>query len=220
MVLAKGKRHSDRPPASDEELMARASNGDAAALEALYDRYSRLAYTLALRILSDRGAAEEVVQDAFARLWRSARGYDPRRGGFYPWLVRIVRNRAIDELRRLEVPGRAPHTTRKALSPEILDFRAPHPGAAYPDGGGDPSGPEDRIALGDALRTLPEDQRVVIELAYYGGLSQREISERLDAPLGTVKARTRLALKKLREALDPTIPDAVARARGASPGEA
>lgn len=205
MVLVKGMRHRDRPSASDEELMARITEGDVAALEALYDRYSRLAYTLALRILGDRGAAEEVVQDAFVGLWRSSRGYDARRGGLYPWLVRIVRNRAIDELRRLEVPGRAPHTTRKALSPDVLDFRAPQPGAVG-SGGGDAPRPEDRIVLDDALRGLPEDQRVVIELAYYGGLSQREISERLDAPLGTVKTRTRLALKKLREALEPTGP--------------
>jgi len=218
MVSAKGRRSGDLTSSSDKELMARVSAGGVAALEALYDRHSRLAYSLALRILGDRGAAEEVVQDAFVGLWRSAGGYDSGRGSFYPWLVRIVRNRAIDELRRLEVPGRAPHATRKALPPEVLDFRAPHPGSSYPSGG-DPSGTEDRVVLGEALRGLPEEQRVVIELAYYEGLSQREISERLDAPLGTVKTRTRLALKKLREALDPTVPVA-ARARGTTAGEA
>jgi RNA polymerase sigma-70 factor (ECF subfamily) len=214
MVLAEVGGWRGGPTASDEELMVRMARGEAAALEAVYDRYGRVAYSLALRILDDRGAAEEVVQDAFVGLWRSAGGYDVRRGGLYPWLVRIVRNRAIDELRRLKVPGRAPHAARKALSPEVLDFREPYWDVPHHDGGT----PEDRIAVGDAVLGLPEDQRLVIELAYYGGLSQREISEQTGLPLGTVKTRTRLALKKLRAVLD--VPPGGLAADGPAAGEA
>jgi RNA polymerase sigma-70 factor (ECF subfamily) len=188
--------------------MALIARGDVGALEAVYDRYSRVAYSLALRVLRDRGAAEEVVQDAFMSVWRSARSYDPGRGSLYAWLVRTVRNRAIDELRRLEVPGRAPHAIRRAAPPELLESLA-SPEAA--------SGPELRVAVAAALKELPDDQRQVIELAYFEGYSQREISENTGIPLGTVKTRTRLALGKLREAFDLGPTEAV---RNATPRQA
>jgi len=198
-----------RPSPNDEELMVLVARGDVGALETVYDRYSRVAYSLALRILRDRGAAEEVVQDAFTSVWRSAGDYDPGRGSLYAWLIRTVRNRAIDELRRLEVPGRAPHAVRRAAPPELLN------GIAAPEVA--PGGPELRVAVAEALKGLPEDQRIVIELAYFEGYSQREISENIGVPLGTVKTRTRLALAKLREAFGP---QSVGPIRNTSTGQA
>ena len=181
----------DRP--DDEELMAMVAEGRAEALAALYDRYAGASYGLALRILGDREDAEEAVQDTFVVLWRRAGTYDPGQGRAYSWLLKITRNKAIDELRRRgstrrprQVPQGMPELAR---GPESVEEEA---GAA-----------ELRSIVGGALEELPPDQREVVEMAYLGGLSQREISERTGIPLGTVKTRTRLALKKLRGALQP-----------------
>lgn len=176
---------------SDEELMVMVAGGRPEALEAIYDRYAGLSYSLALRILGDRGAAEEVVQDTFVTLWRKAETYKSESGKVHSWLLRIVRNRAIDELRRQRSPVRQDQAYQPAS--EML----------Y-----DPSevdairSTELRSVIGDALEELPTNQRAVVEMAYMEGLSQREISEHTGVPLGTVKTRTRLALRKLRQTLE------------------
>ena len=185
----------NRAQLGDEELMVMVTEGRTEALEALYDRYAGVCYGLALRILGDREDAEEVVQDTFVSLWRRAATYDRRHGRPCSWLLKIARNRAIDELRRRGSPRRPRQVPRGA--PEL---------ARGPDSVEDVTGiMELRSIVGGALEGLPPDQREVLEMAYMGGLSQREISERTGVPLGTVKTRTRLALKKLRESLHPLL---------------
>ena len=181
----------NRAQLGDEELVEMVKEGRAEALEALYDRYAGVCYGLALRILGDREDAEEVVQDAFVSVWRKAGSYDPRQGRPYTWLFKITRNRAIDELRRRDStrrPRRMPQGTPElAREPESVEESA---GVL-----------ELRSIVGGALEGLPPDQREVLEMAYMKGLSQREISEHTGIPLGTVKTRTRLALKKLKSSL-------------------
>lgn len=189
---------TDRP--SDEELLSRVSEGKVAALGELYDRHGAALFALAARVLRDRGAAEEAVQDAFLAAWRKAGSFDAGRGRAYGWLAGITRNRAVDELRRRNSPSRWPAASR--LPPEA----APDPGEPEDHEGAAPMSRQDTEALARAVRGLPGRQREVVELAYYGGLSQREISSRLGVPLGTVKTRARLALGRLREALDPEPP--------------
>jgi RNA polymerase sigma-70 factor (ECF subfamily) len=181
---------------SDEELMATIVEGQESALEALYDRYGGQSYSLALRILGDREAAEEVVQDAFVAVWRRAETYDPHSGRLYSWLLRITRNRAIDELRRRGISARHPSVGGRSLDSEpdpAQDREVPEAATSA----------ELRSVVGAALDGLPHDQREVLEMAYMRGWSQREISRHTGVPLGTVKTRTRLALKKLRRALEP-----------------
>jgi RNA polymerase sigma-70 factor (ECF subfamily) len=175
--------------------MAMVREGQAEALEALYDRYAGVCYGLALRILGDRQDAEEVVQDTFVSLWRRAGTYNPRYGRPYSWLLKIARNRAIDQLRRRSSPRRPRQIPEGA--PEL---------ARGSDAVEEVAGASElRSMVGGALEGLPPDQREVLEMAYMGGLSQREISERTGIPLGTVKTRTRLALKKLRASLHPLL---------------
>ena len=171
----------------DRELIAGVAAGDVEALRGVYDRFGTLAYSLAVRILGDPGRAEDVVQDSFMRLWNSAGSFDPSRGSLRAWLLTLVRNRAIDQLRGR--PGRQ----RQELE---LTHEVPAQG-----GGSDPwrevSESLERQAIRQALASLPPEQRQVIELAYYGGYTQSEIAELVGISLGTVKGRTRLALEKL-----------------------
>jgi RNA polymerase sigma-70 factor, ECF subfamily len=171
---------------SDGELIERIAVGDRPAFEELYRRYSRSVLGLALRRLGDRGRAEDASQEAFVAIWRSARTYDSRRGNGAPWLYAVARNAITDGLRR-----------------------TPEPAADVPDG---PSGePDPSVRAEDAwrawrvhraLETLSPNERAVIEVAYWGGLSQSEIAELLEIPLGTVKTRTRTALMRLADALE------------------
>ena len=181
----------DRP--DDEELVAMVAEGRPEALAALYDRYAAACYGLALRILGDREDAEEAVQDAFVALWRRAGTYDPGQGRAYSWMLRIARNKAIDGLRR-GGPARRPRQV-----PQGMPDLAREPGSVEEEA----DTAELRLPVAGALERLPQDQREVLEMAYLGGLSQREIAESTGVPLGTVKTRTRLALRKLREALRP-----------------
>jgi RNA polymerase sigma-70 factor (ECF subfamily) len=175
----------------DNALIQFVAQGDSAALAELYDRYGRLAYGLAYRVLSDGQAAEEAVQDAFLQVWRKAGTFDPERGaGFRAWLLTIVHNRAIDTLRR-----RARHDSREVE----LDPGAPFQGDADPVF--EVLGNLDRDQIRKAMATLPADQRNTIEMAYFEGLTHREIAERHSLPLGTVKGRLRLGLHKLHELL-------------------
>jgi len=178
-------------PVADPELLRRMRLGDELALEALYARYGGLVYTLALRIVGDRELAREVAQDTFLRSWDGRETYDPQRGRVPWWLMGIARNRAIDLLRSRSHQARL--RERVAL---LRSMPAPFPG--------DPADAvAARRAVVDALRELSEGQRMAIELAYYGGLTQTEIAGELGEPLGTIKSRTREAFERLRGLLRP-----------------
>jgi RNA polymerase sigma-70 factor (ECF subfamily) len=174
----------------DRKEVAAIASGDQAALGRVYDRFHRLVFSLALRVLSDRTAAEEVSQDVFLRLWHRAGGFDPERGELMGWLVTVTRNRAIDTLRSRQ------HRESGAWTPmpESLDtagWLSTPPAAA---------GIEATQRVGKMLESLGEPQRKIIELSYYEGYSQSEIAELMNLPLGTVKTWTRSALAALRDA--------------------
>ena len=180
-------------PVADPELLRRMRLGDEAALEALYVRYGGLVYTLALRIVGDPELAREVVQDTFLRSWDGRETYDAQRGRVPWWLMGITRNRAIDLLRSRSHQARI----RERATPlsEIPVALTGDPADAVAA----------RRAVVDALRELSDVQRVAIELAYYGGLTQTEIADKLGEPLGTIKSRTREAIERLRGLLGPLI---------------
>ena len=171
---------------SDGELISRTADGDRGAFDVLYRRYSRPVFGLALRRLGDRGRAEDAVQETFASIWRAARSYRPERGPGAPWLYAVARNAITDR-------GRA-------------RYEAP---AEIPDSPSPDAGPAERAESGwtawrvhRALEELNTNERSVIELAYWSGLSQSEIAEFLNIPLGTVKTRTRAALARLATLLE------------------
>jgi RNA polymerase sigma-70 factor, ECF subfamily len=171
---------------TDGELIARVGDGDGDAFELLYRRYSRPVFALALRRLGDRGRAEDAVQETFTSIWRSAGSYRQDRGPGAPWLYAVARNAIVDR--------------RRTLGP---------PPAEAVDEASDEAGPDERAEsswtawrVHRALAELPEKERRLIELAYWGGLSQSEIAEFVDIPLGTVKTRTRSALSRLADALE------------------
>ena len=165
---------------------------DPAAFGLVYDRHGGAAYSLAYRIVGDRGSAEDVTQEAFLSLWRSGAKYDRTRGSVRTWLLGVVRNRAIDALRREAT--RAP-----IVDLELERLPDTGPTAALTDT--EALRQEAAREVRGALRMLPADQLKVIELAYFGGFTHVEIAEMLDSPVGTVKGRMRLGLKKMRETL-------------------
>jgi RNA polymerase sigma-70 factor (ECF subfamily) len=173
---------------SDAELLARVANADRDAFDVLYHRYIRSVFGLALRRLRDRSQAEEVTQEAFTAVWRSAKSYQPERGSAGGWLYAIARNAIVDRLRR---NGRA-------------DTTAELPDVASPEGGPDEQAEESYRAwrVHRALEELNPNEREVIELAYWSGLSQSEVASYLGQPLGTVKTRTRSALARLADVLE------------------
>ncbi len=175
---------------ADQAVLALVSSGQLDALQELYDRYRTMAYSIALRITSDASLAEDVVQDAFMGVWRNAGRYVTGRGSVKTWLLAIVHHRAVDAVRR-----RRPTTEL----PEREDI--PPPALQLPDIWHDVAAGLDRDEIAAAMATLSDVQREAIELAYWGGLTQQEISARTGAPLGTVKSRVRLGLLALREAL-------------------
>jgi len=175
----------ERIAPSDGELIQRVGSGDAGAFELLYRRYSRPVFGLALRRLGDRMAAEEAVQETFAALWRSARTYKPERGPGAPWLYAVARNAIVDRARNKWEPAtEPPETASLELGP------AERAEASYVS-----------WRVHRALEDLPRSERDVVELAYWGGLSQREVADFLGIPLGTVKTRTRAGLGRLATAL-------------------
>jgi RNA polymerase sigma-70 factor, ECF subfamily len=178
---------------ADEELLERITARDQVAFEALYQRHADLVYSIALRVVADPGIAQDVAQEVFLRVWRHPALFDVTRGRFVSWLMSVARNRAVDEVRsrgrrRLReitpAPGADDPAVPQAVDPQLAAQLS-----------------SERDVIRKALDTLPEDQRVAIELAYFGGMTQQEISTVLDTPLGTVKTRVRLAMKKLRVSL-------------------
>jgi RNA polymerase sigma-70 factor, ECF subfamily len=184
---------------TDSEVMARLVAGDERALGVLYDRHGAMAFGLASAMMRDQADAEEVVADAFSQIWRSAPSFDRSRGSVTAWVATIVRTRALDLLRsqkrRARVLDEAAAMTADGDSPALSS------GAPSPDRGVEQS--EAQRLVRSALDALPEAQRRVLELAYFGGLSQSEIAEELREPLGTVKTRMRSGMEKLRTALRP-----------------
>ena len=174
---------------ADEELMPRIGEKDPDAFEVFYDRHGGVAYSLAYRIVGERGAAEDVVQEAFISIWRSGARYDRARGSVRSWMLGIVRNRAIDFLR--SKAGRAPKLDFD--DDAVLEHR---PSAELTDA--EALRRETTHELRGALGELPGEQSKVIELAYFGGFSHSEIATMLEVPLGTVKGRMRLGLEKIR----------------------
>jgi RNA polymerase sigma-70 factor (ECF subfamily) len=171
---------------TDGELIARVGEGDRGAFEVLYRRYARPVFALALRRLGDRGRAEDAVQETFTSVWRSASSYRLERGPGAPWLYAVARNAIVDRRRsRAEPPTEVPETPSADAEPPE---RAEASWTAW--------------RVHRALAELPDNERSVLELAYWGDLSQSEIAEFLDIPLGTVKTRTRTALGRLAEALE------------------
>jgi RNA polymerase sigma-70 factor (ECF subfamily) len=177
---------------SDEELLAGLAAGRLEALDALYERYKSMAYGIARRITADDVLAEDVVQDAFLGAWRSADRYAAGRGSVKTWLLSIVHHRAIDAVRRRRPTAELPVEGEGQATPAALTL---------PDVWGEVSGRLDRQVVVAAVAGLPDAQREALELAYWGGLSQTEIADRLGVPLGTVKSRVRLALVALRREL-------------------
>ena len=178
---------------TDEVLATRVAAGDRDAFAELYDRYARRVYVVAAHLLGP-ARAEDVVQDAFAALWRNAHSYDRRRSAFATWFLAIARHRAVDELRRRRIEQRV-------LAVEPVDQLLAE-AADDSAGVGEVVSRRDRDeALLRALATLPPEQRRTIVLAYFGGLTHVEIAAALDEPLGTVKKRLQLGLRKLHRAL-------------------
>ena len=181
---------------SDEILAARVAQRDGVALEALYDRHAPVVLGILLKVIGDRAAAEDALQETFWRVWKSASTYQSQRGPFTGWLFRIARNLAIDTYRRRNIRPQAMQGLEEA---EALADRIPDPDADVAEQAlVDFRNRQVRIALA----SLPREQRQVIELAYFYGMTRQEIAESTGEALGTVHTRARLALKKLREELE------------------
>ena len=172
------------PHRSDKALVEAVARADEDALGELYDRFGKVAYGLAFRILQDAALAEDAVQEAFLQIWRGAGSYEPERAKASTWLLTFVHRRAVDLVRREE---------RRRTLPEEA---APEPSGAGPDES--VVGRSRGEIVRAALRRLPEEQREAIELAYYGGLTQSELAARLEQPLGTIKSRMFAGLQRLR----------------------
>jgi RNA polymerase sigma-70 factor, ECF subfamily len=177
---------------ADEDLMDLVRDGESRAFEVIFDRHGDTAYSLAYRMCGSRARAEDVVQEAFLSLWRSGDKYDRTRGSVRSWILNVVHNRAVDAFRR--------EATRGALqiSDDGLAERLPSGELTETE----VERRDDAGRVGVALKELPEEQRKVIELSYFGGFSHQEIAEILSLPPGTVKGRMRLGLSKLRVSLD------------------
>ena len=192
-------RSSDEPTTSrlsDEVLASQVARGNSAALEALYDRHSATVLGLTLKIVGDRLAAEDVLQETFWRVWKSADTFQPQRGSFTSWLFRIARNLAIDTYRRRNV--------RPQVMPEGDDAASDLDQTADPntDVAQQAQSALENKQVRTAMSSLPGVQRQVIELAYFYGMTRQEIAEATGEALGTIHTRARLALQKLREELE------------------
>jgi RNA polymerase sigma-70 factor, ECF subfamily len=186
---------SDIRNLADEEVMQLVQGGNPRAFELMYDRHGGVAFSLAYRMVGNRVTAEDITQEAFLSIWRSRLRYDQARGSVRTWVLGIVHNRAIDQLRRGTVHDRRRETLdgveERHEARERTDVEAARR--------------EEARGVHGALETLPEEQRRTIELAYFGGFSHSQIAEMLGMPIGTVKGRMRLGLAKLRKQLADTV---------------
>jgi len=178
----------------DGRLLARIAAGDRQALGELYDRFSGPLYGTALRIVREPAEAQDVVHDAFITLWEKSSGFDPNRGNPFSWMVTLVRNRAIDRVRMRR--RRAELLAESAPSDLGMDGSSGAASASDTLSSGD-----EARAVREAVATLPAEQKRAVELAFFGGLTQEEIARKLQEPLGTIKARIRRGLLKLRDSL-------------------
>ncbi len=180
---------------TDEQLLTLIARGENWALSEIYDRYTRLVFSLALKILNDRASAEEIVQQVFTKVWRYARDYRVERGKFSSWVMSISRHQCIDELRR-----RYARPFTQPGDEEWLDELA---------GDDDPAQAVQYIfeqaRVREALQQIPAEQRIVIELAFWGGLTQQEIAMYCHSPLGTIKTRSRLGMRRLKRILQESV---------------
>ena len=176
---------------ADEEAMQLVGDGNPRAFELIFDRHGGAAFSLAYRMVGNRVAAEDIVQEAFLSIWRSRMRYDRSRGSVRTWVLGIVHNRAIDALRRGASHDRRQETLdgveERHEAPERTDVEAARR--------------EEARSVRTALETLPDDQRRTVELAYFGGFTHSQIADLLDQPIGTVKGRMRLGLDKLKRQL-------------------
>ena len=184
-------RIADYSEVADDRLVTALESRDQKALETLYDRYGDYVYSVCLRMVGDVQLAEDLTQEVFLRLWRRPDLYDVNRGRFVTWLLSVARNRGIDE--RRSRGRRFKHESPPSLAAEEMLASAP-----ADDGADIAVLSEERVVIEKALATLPAEQRLAIQLAYFGGYTQQEIAAGLSQPLGTVKTRIRLGLQKLR----------------------
>ena len=190
--MAERRAAADLARLGDEDLLARLGEGDDEAFALLYDRHSRVAYSLAYRLLGGREAAEDLVQDVFLAVWRSSASYSPLRGSVRTWILSIVHHRGVDRLR-----------TSAAMARRQEALEAEEHGRTAPDAADVALGAVEAQTVRRALDDLPQEQLDVVRLAYYGGFTHHEIADMLQVPLGTVKSRMRLALERIRRAMEP-----------------
>ncbi len=186
-----------RDRAMEARLVERIAEGSSEALSELYDQYSSLLLALSRRVLGSQEEAEDVLQEVFVQVWRQAHRYDSKRSSVSTWLSLITRSRSIDRLRSRNVQDK----TAQAAHEENP------PGDASPEGASNVLERERRLRLRTELAELPKEQRQVLELAFYKGMTQSEIAASTGIPLGTVKTRTLLAMRKLKKALGAEIRD-------------
>ncbi len=203
-MTADPQTNSNVADMSDAEVIALIVSGETRALEVLYDRYSRVVFSFAVRIVSDPQLAEEVLQEVFFRVWQQGSAFRSTRGTLITWLLSITHNLAIDEVRkRNRRPQKAESEAPELVLGSVADTSTDIEEEVWLSGV--------RTAINTALERLPAEQRDVIELAYFRGMTQREIAAVLAQPLGTVKTRMRLGLQKLREQLGDSELDMIIR---------
>jgi RNA polymerase sigma-70 factor, ECF subfamily len=187
-VANRGRQYRQYPLLADEDLISLVEGGDAEALAVLYDRHGRPAYSLAYRMMGEKQAAEELAQEAFIKVWRRAGSYRAERASVRTWILSIVHNRGIDQLRS--------HASRRRTQEKIeASATSSQPSEeAFAETWRNTQAEQVR----EALNTLPEEQLKILELAYFSGYTHVEIAELLGVPLGTVKGRMRAGLKKMR----------------------
>jgi RNA polymerase sigma-70 factor (ECF subfamily) len=177
------------------DLLKRVGQGDRLSFEALYDRFSGVLFSVAYRVLNNQEAAEDVLQDVFIQIWEKAPLYDPARGKPMTWAITLARNKAIDRLRSTQRRDRLrDEMEREAETFEKFDDRSSFDAAA---------GVETGKLVREAIQKLSKDQREAIELAFFSSLTQTEIAGRLNEPLGTIKARIRRGMMRLKDLLEP-----------------
>lgn len=182
-----------KPQPTDEQLISAICQGKESAIETLYERYHRYAYALAYRILRDPVASEDIVQDAFLSIWRKASSYQVQNGSVQSWIQAIVRNRAIDKIRA------SAHRDYQWIP--LQTDNEQDPPSEQPDVWEQAWQSEQHRIISEVMEQIPSEQRIVIELAYFGGFTHAEISEQCQIPLGTVKGRMRLGLQKMKSLL-------------------